>query len=85
MTALLEKIKFQRIILHCKETIPENTHLNNFEIENIDDKNITICLEQGQNYNHLLTAANKSNLTIEQISYPTQKLAQIFLKLTEEI
>jgi len=82
MRTLLEKLNEESFILYLQHSLLNKPALNEYQFELIDNKTLEVTLNEQQSLNELFIALNTQNIAIQSIRNKTNRLEELFLKLT---
>ena len=79
---LLEKIKEENFILYLQEPLTNAFNLDKYPHKIIDNKTLEVTLSNGQTLYVLFGILNQQGITVLSIKNKTNRLEELFLKLT---
>ncbi len=82
MRNLLEKLNEESFILYLQHPLTSSPNLDAYEFEIIDDKTLEITLTDDKSLYELFSALNNQGITILSIRNKSNRLEELFLKLT---
>ena len=82
MNSLLKQMDDQDFVIETSEKLPTNFSLKNFKTEVIDDNKFSLTLSKDSYMNDLFNDREISHLKIKNIRNQTNRLEELFIKLT---
>ena len=82
MNSLLKQMDDQDFVIETSEKLPTNFSLKNFKTEVIDENKFSLTLSKDSYMNDLFNDREISHLKIKNIRNQTNRLEELFIKLT---
>lgn len=83
MKSLLKKMDFQTLILDIKKSITLVPKIKDFTIRLIDETTLEVTLKNTNTLNELIDELSKLNIEVLSVKSKSNKLEELFLKLTQ--
>lgn len=84
MNALLKQIDDQVFIIETAETIPQDFRLTGYAVHGLSENKFSVTLSKDQNLNDLFKAKELEELNVKNIRNQTNRLEELFIKLTSK-
>ena len=84
MNALLKQIDDQVFIIETSETIPQDFRLTGYAVHGLSENKFSVTLSKDQNLNDLFKAKEIEELNVKNIRNQTNRLEELFIKLTSK-
>lgn len=84
MNALLKQIEDQVFIIETSETIPQDFRLTGYAVHGLSENKFSVTLSKDQNLNDLFKAKEIEELNVKNIRNQTNRLEELFIKLTSK-
>ena len=84
MNALLKQIDDQVFIIETAETIPQDFRLTGYAVHGLSENKFSVTLSKEQNLNDLFKAKELEELKVKNIRNQTNRLEELFIKLTSK-
>lgn len=82
MKTLLAKLHAETFVFYLKERLTQAPLLNGFTAELMDESTLAIEITNQQNLNSLFESLKKANLTVTSMRNKTNRLEELFVRLT---
>jgi len=82
MRLLLEKLQEENFILYLQHPLSRNVKLNKYQSTKLDEKTLEVTLTNGQTLYDLFSTLNEQGIMVLSIKNKTNRLEELFLKLT---
>lgn len=84
MNALLKQIDDQVFIIETSETIPQDFRLTGYAVHGLSENKFSVTLSKDQNLNDLFKTKEIEELNVKNIRNQTNRLEELFIKLTSK-
>ena len=85
MKSLLKELESEIYVFEMKQTVPHDLKLDNLKINKIDDMTISVTVGKSKGIDEVLKIFQSNNIEINSIHNETNRLEELFLKLTNQI
>ena len=85
MKSLLKELESEIYVFEIKQTVPHDLKLDNLKINKIDDMTISVTVGKSKGIDEVLKIFQSNNIEINSIHNETNRLEELFLKLTNQI
>ena len=85
MNSLLKELESEIYVFEMKQTVPHDLKLDNLKINKIDDMTISVTVGKSKGIDEVLKIFQSNNIEINSIHNETNRLEELFLKLTNQI
>ena len=85
MKSLLKELESEIYVFEVKEKVPHNLKLNGLKINLIDELTISVQVGKSKGIDEVLKIFQSNNIEINSIHNETNRLEELFLKLTNQI
>ena len=82
MNSFLREIEIETFVFDLKEKTNKNFHSEDFVINKIDDSTFSVQANKGTNLNSIFDFFDKEKIEILSMRNETNRLEELFLKLT---
>ena len=85
MKSLLKELESEIYVFEMKQTVPHDLKLDNLKINKIDEMTISVTVGKSKGIDEVLKIFQSNNIEINSIHNETNRLEELFLKLTNQI
>ena len=85
MNSLLKELESEIYVFEMKQTVPHDLKLDNLKINKIDEMTISVTVGKSKGIDEVLKIFQSNNIEINSIHNETNRLEELFLKLTNQI
>lgn len=85
MKSLLKELESEIYVFEMKQTVPHDLKLENLKINKIDEMTISVTVGKSKGIDEVLKIFQSNNIEINSIHNETNRLEELFLKLTNQI
>ena len=85
MKSLLKELESGIYVFEMKQTVPHDLKLDNLKINKIDEMTISVTVGKSKGIDEVLKIFQSNNIEINSIHNETNRLEELFLKLTNQI
>ena len=85
MKSLLKELESEIYVFEMKQTVPHDLKLDNLKINKIDEMTISVSVGKSKGIDEVLKIFQSNNIEINSIHNETNRLEELFLKLTNQI
>ena len=85
MKSLLKELESEIYVFEMKQTVPYDLKLDNLKINKIDEMTISVTVGKSKGIDEVLKIFQSNNIEINSIHNETNRLEELFLKLTNQI
>ena len=85
MKSLLKELESEIYVFEMKQTVPHDLKLDNLKINKIDEMTISVAVGKSKGIDEVLKIFQSNNIEINSIHNETNRLEELFLKLTNQI
>ena len=85
MKSLLKELESEIYVFEMKQTVPHDLKLDNLKINKIDEMTISVTVGKSKGIEEVLKIFQSNNIEINSIHNETNRLEELFLKLTNQI
>ena len=85
MKSLLKELESEIYVFEMKQIVPHDLKLDNLKINKIDDMTISVTVGKSKGIDEVLKIFQSNNIEINSIHNETNRLEELFLKLTNQI
>ena len=85
MKSLLKELESEIYVFEMKQTVPNDLKLDNLKINKIDEMTISVTVGKSKGIDEVLKIFQSNNIEINSIHNETNRLEELFLKLTNQI
>ena len=85
MNSLLKELESEIYVFEMKQTVPHDLKLDNLKINKIDEMTISVAVGKSKGIDEVLKIFQSNNIEINSIHNETNRLEELFLKLTNQI
>jgi len=85
MKSLLKELESEIYVFEMKQTVPNDLKLDNLKINKIDEMTISVTVGKSKGIDEVLKIFQSKNIEINSIHNETNRLEELFLKLTNQI
>ena len=85
MKSLLKELESEIYVFETKQTVPHDLKLDNLKINKIDEMTISVTVGKSKGIDEVLKIFQSNNIEINSIHNETNRLEELFLKLTNQI
>ena len=85
MNSLLKELESEIYVFEMKQTVPHDLKLDNLKINKIDEMTISVSVGKSKGIDEVLKIFQSNNIEINSIHNETNRLEELFLKLTNQI
>ena len=85
MKSLLKELESEIYLFEMKQTVPHDLKLDNLKINKIDEMTISVSVGKSKGIDEVLKIFQSNNIEINSIHNETNRLEELFLKLTNQI
>ncbi len=85
MKSLLKELESEIYVFEMKQTVPHDLKLDNLKINKIDEMTISVTVGKSKGIDEVLKIFQSKNIEINSIHNETNRLEELFLKLTNQI
>ena len=84
MNSLLKQIDDQVFIVETEKAVPTNFNLLGYPVHDISENKFSVTLQKDKNLNDLFNLKELENLNVKNIRNQTNRLEELFVKLTSK-
>ena len=85
MKSLLKELESEIYVFEMKQTVPHDLKLDNLKINKIDEMTLSVTVGKSKGIDEVLKIFQSNNIEINSIHNETNRLEELFLKLTNQI
>ena len=85
MKSLLKELESEIYVFEMKQTVPHDLKLDNLKINKIDEMTISVTVGKSKGIDEVLKIFQSNNIEINSIHNETNRLEELFLKLTHQL
>ena len=85
MKSLLKELESEIYVFETKQKVPNDLKLDNLKINKIDEMTISVTVGKSKGIDEVLKIFQSNNIEINSIHNETNRLEELFLKLTNQI
>ncbi len=83
MSAVLRKLQREVFVLSLRDNIAEAPELNGFEVSKVDDAEIEVAIDAGDDLNRLFAALSEQGIAVVSLRNKANRLEEMFMGLVE--
>ena len=84
MTSLLNELETQNYLFELKHSIPSNLDYSNFNLNFIGENKFSVNVNGDNTLNQIIKFLSENNIEVINMTNETNRLEELFLKLTNK-